>query len=1335
VITPARKSVLAAAAVLFAAWTWRNAARVLLDDDQLVLYCLGTVFALAILFRHKPRPTAATLRDPWSGWPLLSGVGLVLSAVGLVFRVHQFEWLGVILMLFGCLRWALPERYGSDLLLAFALLYWANPLPGQVVGRMHLWLQLLSVRGSEALLHLVNVRVWGDGLMLRTGFRAFGVPEACSGFRTATTVAVSMLGTAILLRFRWFAGALLLVIAIAQVLALNVLRISFMVYWAPRMPPEWAERFLHDTLGVFLLLGIVLAQVEALAWKRFVTRRREVRDGILRGEVEVPEKASVLPRLWTLLFRWTPVAALAAAILLGAALTIYRSRPYHRATMIGGVVPGLMQTNPEAAERAVAVALKLQPGDRDLKGQRARVLALRGKHEAALGALDALGGNLSAVDLIFRSWLLLSLGRLEEAVAIVDELPPEFLNRPAVAMVRAEYALREGQPAEVARHLRRVGRSHLFIQRIRALFPYLAMHEAWGTICAVDTPYPYGNAIEALIAIQAFLKENDVGGAGAAARRALDRWPDDPRLLGPVFVLAMVQPEGGWDDRAAAGLRSNLQRLGVDEIATYMGYALRMGRPDIGWIAFNRLTAMDPDDPAIPLAVAQHAPSWFRLRKHGLGLRDEDPLAAVDARPLYRWSRTLRQFAPLWKAMPVMEELATRPLEEIRNRAVARCLAELQRRETAGTLDTRLMMDYPVALTLASRYDEAHERWNRIEQALPERRGMVLLQRARLFDMQARWESAYEELRQYAEAEEGPNLTATLLRVSALMQLGLGEQAMDEVLKGRRLFPAAQQVDLACSAILDVFGFKEDALFVLTRGGLDPGSRAAVQLLYDTGRVAEAQRRASALGIGLDRRDGRVVEALLPPAAEWVVAPRWPAPLTPAEMDEAAANARQAAARATGPFLQALARRNEAWFASQGGAAESVPELWEAAGRDAAERMSALKQLAVLLTRQGRREEASAAMDRALAHSPENPLLWRVRVALAKGDPEMVRRARAAAPDDGFLWLAHLVAKTEAEGVGPWMEEEALRAVSSQAYAPGILVRAGDFLLRKNAPHAASLLARDAMARGLGLPSSFALGTRCAIVLRDSKWALDCALKGIENVSNPGPFYRVVVAVKSVGGQRDRDLLDALEFLRKHSQQEPEWGERLGQAYFDRGDTRRALAVFAEVLSEDFKNVRVKSLLMAAEASRLQGDTSRSIDVLEAAYTLYPRRVSLLNNLIFTLAQNPSTLPRARELLPQLLTEQEADNFAVLDTAALVHLRSGNLAEAERYMKRALEHLDDEAYGALEVRLNAAELDYRQGNFEAAEAQLRKIRSSQDLNQVVDSAARRLQDLIRERNP
>jgi len=1320
-----------ATTTLFMVWLVGHFGRLAGDQDGLIRFVLGVLFAIVILLRPKPsdKPASPPGRRIV---PVVMLTGTLLAVAGIVFTINQFEWLGLVLVLYACLRWSLPARYGPDILLAMLLLYWLHPLPGQVFSKLQLLMQKLSVKGAEWALHCLNVRIWADELVLRTGFRTFGVPESCSGMRTAVTVLLCTLGVAILFRLRWFETLFFLAAGLVQVLLLNVLRIVLMVWWAPRMPPEWGDTFLHDTLGIFLLIAIVLVQAEVSAWKLFWERRARIQAEIRQGKREARDRATMLPRFWERVVRfWWPVTAGLLFVAL-VALAFYKRRPEHRVAMIRDVIESLMETDLEAAEDGIMALLWLRPDDRDLLSKRAIVAVMRGRHEHALSQFDRLPGELSAYEKMMKSWALMALNRPEEAIALVESLPPSAKDQPGVAIVRAEYAARQGRPEEVSRNVVIAARSHRVIERVRALFPYLALHEQWQALadCSVNVP-PFTELSHALLAVHANLKVNNMTAATELLKYVLEKWPNNPLYLGSLFSLAVRRPGGRWEDVFAENLKANIDALDTDVLAYYLSYCFQLNRPDLAWIAFLRLQELDPADPALPMAPARFGDVWFVFRRHQLGISAGNPDEKIDLRPFYQHTRHIAPFRSLWERIPLADVLTAGDFERQRSEYLKQCLAELNHREQEGRLTLRMEMAFPSVLAMIGRFEEAHARLDDIERRYPDMRDEVLLQHAVFFDQRGEWENSYEALVEYFDSVTHPNFTASLLMVNAMMNLNMGVAALDVAERAAKLFPGSEQLKLAIAAIWDVFGFKDQALFVLSGSPTETRSRALPQLLYDTGRYSEAEKVSRALGVQIRRRKGTdEQQGMAPLPAEFAVGRRLPPPLTAAEM-AAAARALREQTRPVSSFIARLRELQRQWYEAGGSGSAADPAIWKQAGRNPTEQAVALHWLALMLARQNQDAAALRVAQQAVELLPQSAIMRRVLIMLKGGERGVVEEARRVCPDDPEIWLAWLVTKEREVGPGPWGGREIEAATVTTRFSVETICRAGDFMLRKGMLEAAAMAARDAVKRARGYIPAYVLGLRCAIEQRDSRWALACALSGAENAKDPRRFYQTVVAVKAAGKNIDKDLLTALEYLRETLPQEKIWAEQLGRVYFEKYDAERALAVLGPLIAEDVRGVRVHSLLLAAEAARQEGEMRRAIDILETAHAMYPEKVAILNNLVYNLAQNEQTLPRARELLPGLLA-LGGDSFVVLDTAAMVYLRSGQLATAREYMEKALNLLDEDDYTALEVNLNAAEVLFRSGEYENARRKLEEIRRNPAVPHLIDMNARRLLDQIRD---
>jgi len=1329
-----RKAVLAAALVLFGAWAAANFGRLTGIEEGLIRFVLGTLFATLILLRPKPAGSGA--RPPSVLIPAVAVAGALLAVLGIVFNVHQFEWLGMVLLFYACLRWSLPDRYGRDILIALFLLYWIHPLPGQVFGKLQMAMQVMSVEASEFVLQALNVRCWADGLTIHLSHATFGVPEACSGMRTGVTVGLCTLGVCLLYRFRWFETLAFVALGLAQVLLLNIARVVSLALWSSRMPPEWSATVLHDTLGVFLLVCLFAVQGEATWWRAFRARRKMLREGRASGHLERPDRASRLPRIWRLGLRWSWAAAL-VVILAGATfIGIRKARPAHRAAMIGGVVDALMIRSPDAAERALAAALELRPGSRDLQGKRARLYVARQRYAEALDQFDRLPpASLSMEETILKSWVLMATGRAEEAAALVDALPANVQRNPGVAIVRAEYAAKRDRADEAARNVVLAARSHMVIDRVRALFPYLAAREQWLAIAGCDSHVRHRQFASALIAVHAHLRLRETSAAARILQQGLEDWPDEPRFLTALFALASGAPGGNWERAFAESLEKNLPALDAARLATYLSYCFELRRPDLGWRVFARLRELDSRDPALALAAVRYGGVWFAFRRRQLGLEARNAFELLDLRPLYRVTRGVAAMQPFWSRVPLADELGEGDPTAVRRRYLDEAIAELERRDREGALTPTMEMSYPVALGMAGRFAEAHAQLDELLTRYPDRDDAIMLQHAVFYDQVRAWQESYEALRAYDEITPIPTLNSRLMLVNAMMNVNLAVGALDVLARSREIFPGAAQLEIAEAAILAGFGFREEALFILGREGVGGVTPGMAQMLLDTGRARAGEDMARALGAKLDR-EGREKDVLSAPPAEMSVMRLWPTPPTEKQMADEAARHAAEAVRSTSPFVRGLYELLAKWYAAGGAGATSDPARWAAVGRNDLESAAALHRLTALLATQKDHERALVSAREAVRRLPRSAVLHRTLVALSEGDGETVARAREACPADAEIWLAALVARLRDEGPGPWVLAEMQSAAAAKTYPPGTMVRAGQFLLRNNLPEAAAVAARDAVARGRGCLPALALAANCALRLGDVSWTMKSALEAAENARDPTVFYELIVRIKAREGAKDVDLIAALEFLKERFPESTQWAERLGFAYFGRRDLARAMTVLDEAFELDARGMRPSSLLLAAEAARVQGHSERAVEILETARALYPASTNVLNNLVYTLAGVPGGLPRAREMLPALLALDNR-SYAALDTAAVVYMKSGDLDLAREYMEKALAVLEEGAYGDLEVRLNAAELEMSRGNYGKAQEIVDAVRRNARRSDAVEARARdmhsRLKLLMKER--
>jgi len=1331
-----------AGGLLFAVWIAAHKARLTADDDALIRFTLGILFAVLITVRSKDNPKERK-RQELPGWMMPAALicGLAATFTGIVFQWHMVEWVGILALLFACFSWALPAKYGRDLVLAFFILFWMHPLPGQVFGWLQMEMQRLSVMGAERVLQVANVRVWADmnTLTLRTGYQNFMVPESCSGMRTAVTVFLCTIGVGTLLRLRWYETVFFVWLGLAQVLVLNIVRISYMVWWAPRMPTEWAENFLHDSLGIFLMAAILLVQLEAAWWHYWSRLRARIREGIRRNEIEPETKASIVPHPLRRLIFWSGILVAVLVPVLTVAGVIFKNRAYHRKEMIRDVAEGLIDSDAPAALRAIDQALKLEPGDAALLSMKARASMVAGLFKEGLDVLEAKtksGKQLTLEDQIIRCWALMRLERIKEAREIIDSLPAGTDELPGVAMLKAELGARDNNPDAVAHYVETASEALPLLGRIRRLFPYLARHEQWEAISKADRDQPYEEAYQALIALYANQQIRNPAGVAQIMNQAMKSWPDDVRFLPDLFRLVAARQGGGWDALFEHNLLANLEGMSAEHLAQALDFCWRILRPGLAWTVYLQLQRVDPHEPALMMSAVQYGNRWFRFNRHRLGVRAESAAGSLDLRPLMNMLKDVTYVRTLKSEIPLADELAGGFDSKLRTRYLELCLAELARRDKAGTLTLRLERLYSQALVMSGKFDEAHARLDMTLSRHPGLEGYIRLQHALIYDRQGKWQKSYEELRSYFADGAAYSLKARLIMIQSCMNLNLSVIAMDVLQRAREEFPGSVRLALAESAIWDVFGFKEQALHVMMQIPGGDTSPVCVGLLYDTGRINAARHLSEATGVPLPAYRRRQLLKL--PAASFFMVPHWQPPPDRAQREKRIKELAGLIHKASSPYIKRLYQLELALqqsIAGGDGFGNAVTE-WEQAGRDDAEKSAALYQLTLLAAREKEYAVAEKALRHALKYMPDSQILWRALIGVVSGDPAVVEDAWKRCPQDSEIMLVRLVIKSggkDGKGAADWagVTNMVHKIASSQDYAPGTLVRAGDRMLELGRNELAAELAHAAIPRSRGLPAAYVLGVRTALKLHDPDWASVCTISGIENAEDPVPFYKVLVDIKAGGNQVDSYLLEALEYLREKQSRNPRWAAMLGRIYFQKGDMQRSLSIFSSVLKGDTRNIDVGTLILAAEAARRKSKMNKAIGILEAAYAMQPDQLNVLNNLVYLLAQNPRTLPRARALLPKLEPKAK-ESFAVMDTVAVVYMKSGDLENARKWMRNARASIDDNSYSAPEVRLNTARLLIKDGKYDEARANLQQLQQNASRTDYIDREARDLLQDIKE---
>ena len=185
-------------------------------------------------------------------------------------------------------------------------------------------------------------------------------------------------------------------------------------------------------------------------------------------------------------------------------------------------------------------------------------------------------------------------------------------------------------------------------------------------------------------------------------------------------------------------------------------------------------------------------------------------------------------------------------------------------------------------------------------------------------------------------------------------------------------------------------------------------------------------------------------------------------------------------------------------------------------------------------------------------------------------------------------------------------------------------------------------------------------------------------------------------------------LTHALDSLIVRDPNTPEWRLRLGTLYFQEGLFDLSRQAFDRWALAPPANTAPGVLVMMAESARRSGDLPLSVSVLREALKRYPTNIHLINSLAYTLAQSPATAMEARSFLPRLM--EASPTASILDTIAVIRMRSGEMEAVRHAAKEALAKLKPGDDHWREIHLNAAEIECALGHAAEAEKLIKQAR-------------------------
>lgn len=238
--------------------------------------------ALAIMWRRRADlARAAATPSPGVAGLALFVAGLLLYLVGQLGADVFITRVSLVVVIAGAWWFVAGARSARVIAAPLIFLLMAVPLPTLVVNAVTLPLQLTASRIAEQMLATVGVPVFRDGNVLELPSASLEVAEACSGLRSA----ISLAAMSVLLAWgqpSWPRRAVLILFALPIAIVMNGLRITATAVACETWGAEAATGAWHTFTGwlTFVASLVVLVTLQRMiagaGWSASLSRERVV---------------------------------------------------------------------------------------------------------------------------------------------------------------------------------------------------------------------------------------------------------------------------------------------------------------------------------------------------------------------------------------------------------------------------------------------------------------------------------------------------------------------------------------------------------------------------------------------------------------------------------------------------------------------------------------------------------------------------------------------------------------------------------------------------------------------------------------------------------------------------------------------------------------------------------------------------------------------------------------------------------------------------------------------------------------------------------------------------
>jgi len=269
-----------------------------------------------------------------------------------------------------------------------------------------------------------------------------------------------------------------------------------------------------------------------------------------------------------------------------------------------------------------------------------------------------------------------------------------------------------------------------------------------------DLPIPYSNPVQAFSILEAYMQLGNTPKVADITMQAVNRWPNDMRVLEPLYFLVLKTQSEKWLNLFAGQLlRSIAVCNDPDELYQTMYKCFMVSRPDLAWAIYNRIAEINPQHPALYMSIVRYGDKWFRYRKISLDIPATRQDDTIDLKPFFILGKFLPHEKKTLDSIPHGYELAVADPTAVRKKYLKQAIEKFHEYEDRATPGEGLSLDmqylYAYALEMDARTDLARAVLENIQKQHPAEKKRVRIALSEMYERKGNWIKVYETLRTY----------------------------------------------------------------------------------------------------------------------------------------------------------------------------------------------------------------------------------------------------------------------------------------------------------------------------------------------------------------------------------------------------------------------------------------------------------------------------------------------------------------------------------------------------------------------------------------------------------